>query len=211
VIRDMKDGSGISLPIVYLPLTRRDFERPPADGITIIVRSEVGRNALASVRSVIASIDPNLTLIEVQTHNEYLQRNRYLMWSALCTYGGIGLFGLILSAIGLAGVTAYAVAQRRREIGIRMALGARKAQVRRLVLREGAALIAVGTVLGFLGTIALAKVLSAMTNIFVESFKMGTNDLRLLVGAPLLLAMVACFVPARMAARIEPLKALRQE
>jgi putative ABC transport system permease protein len=136
------------------------------------------------------------------------------MWSALRTYGGIGIFGLILSAIGLAGVTAYAVARRRKEIGIRMALGAGKGQVLRLVLREGTALITVGTILGFLGAFAMSKALSAMTNEFADAFKTGTNDPRLLIGAPLLLAglaMLACYLPARTAAKLDPLIALRQE
>jgi ABC-type antimicrobial peptide transport system permease subunit len=95
-----------------------------------------------------------------------------------------------------------------------MALGARKGQALALVLREGAALVSVGTVLGFLGAMALAKILSAMTNIVVESLKVGTDDPRLLVGAPLLLAalaMLACYLPARRAAKIDPLKALREE
>ena len=224
MVRDLKDGSGIIQRIVYLPLTGRDFARPPAAGITIVlrsdnvrsanVRSDAGTDALSVIRTVFASIDPNLTLLNVQSLSEYLERSRYVMWSALRTYGGIGVFGLVLSAIGLAGVTAYAVAQRRREIGIRMALGAPKGQVLRLVLREGAALITVGTVLGFLGTFAMAKILSAMTNILVEAFKVGTNDPRLLVGAPLLLgalAMLACYVPARTATKVNPLLALRQE
>ncbi len=214
VVRDLKDRSGISQAIVYLPLTRRDFAKPPAGGITILVRSDAGTDALRGVRSVIASIDPSLTLLNVQTLSEYLQRSRYVMWSAVRTFGGIGLFGLVLSAIGLAGVTAYAVAQRRREIGIRMALGARKGQVLRLVLREGATLIAAGTVIGFMGAAAMARALSAMTSELADAFRFGTNDPRLLVGAPLLLAalaMFACYVPARAAAKIDPLKALRQE
>ncbi len=107
------------------------------------------------------------------------------------------MFGLVLSAIGLAGVTAYAVAQRRREIGIRMALGARKGQVLLLVLREGTALVCVGTLLGFLGAFGLAKMLSALTSVFVNALNVGTGDLRLLIGAPLLLAtlaLLACYV-----------------
>jgi predicted permease len=214
MVPDLKDGSGILQSIVYVPLTGRDFERPPAGGITIIVRSGAGSDTLNGIRSEIASIDPNLTLLNVQTLSEFFERSRYVTWSALRTYGGIGLFGLVLSTIGLAGVTGYAVAQRRREIGIRMALGASKRQVLRLVLREGTVLIAVGTALGFLGTFAMAKVLSAMTNILVEAFKIGTNDPRLLVGAPLLLAalaMLACYVPARTAATIDPWSALRRE
>jgi ABC-type antimicrobial peptide transport system permease subunit len=213
VVRDLKDGTGISQRIVYVPLTQRDFVQPPAGGIIIVVRSADGPDSLSGTRSVIASIDPNLSLFDVQTLSEYLELSRSVMRSALRTYGGIGVFGLVLSAIGLAGVTAYAVAQRRKEIGIRMALGARKAQVLRLVLREGTVLITVGTVLGFLGAVAMAKILSAVTSEFADAFKIGTNDPRLLVGAPLLLtalAMLACYLPARTAAKIDPLKALRE-
>ncbi len=213
VVRDIKDGSGARLPIVYMPLSRHDFAHPPAGGITVIARSDAGQDALSGIRNVIASIDPNLSLFDVQTLSEYLQFSRYLMWSALRTYGGIGLFGLILSAIGLAGVTGYAVAQRRREIGIRMALGARKGQVLCLVLREGTALIALGTILGFLGSFALSRMLSSVSSQFADTFQIGTNDPRLLFGAPLLLAtlaLLACYVPARTAAKIDPLKALRE-
>jgi ABC-type antimicrobial peptide transport system permease subunit len=214
VVRDVSNGSGINQPIAYLPLASRDFARPPAGGITILVRAAAGADAMGAVRRAIGSIDPNLTLFGAETLSESLERSRYVLWSALRTYGGIGVFGLILSALGLAGVTAYAVARRGKEIGIRMALGASRGQVLRLVLREGAALIAVGLALGFAGALALVKALSAMANLLVEAFRMGTGDLRLLVGAPLLLAalaLVACYVPARRAVKIDPLKALRQE
>jgi ABC-type antimicrobial peptide transport system permease subunit len=145
--------------------------------------------------------------------NDYLELKRSADRFAVNSYGGIGVFGLILAAIGLAGVTAYAVAQRRKEIGIRMALGARKEQVLVLVLREGAALVLVGTLLGFLGAFGLTKMLASLTNVFVDALKVGTNDLRLLIGAPLLLAglaLLACYLPARRAAKIDPLKALRE-
>jgi len=178
-----------------------------------MVRSDAGRDALSEIRRAIASLDPNLTLFNVQTLSDYLERSRSAERFAVNTYAGIGLFSLVLSAVGLAGVTAYAVAQRRKEIAIRMALGARKGQVLLLVLREGAALVSAGTVLGLAGALCLAKMLSALTSVFVEALKVGTNDLRLLAGLPLLLAglaLFACYVPARRAAGIDPLKALRQ-
>ncbi|HXZ80690.1 MAG TPA: FtsX-like permease family protein, partial [Terriglobales bacterium] len=214
VVRDLQNGLEISRAVVYLPLTRRSFARPPANGIAVLVRSEATPDALSGIRREIALIDPNLNIFNERTLSTYLELNRASERYSVNTYGGIGVFGLVLAAIGLAGVTAFAVAQRRKEIGIRMALGARKGQVLLLVLREGTALVSVGTVLGFLGAFVLARVLSALTNVFVESLRIGTGDPRLLVGAPLLLAalaMLACYVPARKAARIDPLRALRQE
>ena len=214
VVPNMKDAGGMTQGIAYLPLTRHDFAQPPSGGIVIVARGHSAEDAIGGVRSVVASMDPNLTLFNVQTLSEYLELIRAAMRSALRTFGGIGLFGLILSTVGLAGVTGYAVAQRRKEIGIRMALGARKTQVLSLVLREGATLIAVGTVIGFLGAVALAKAMSALASEFSDAFSLGTNDPRLLLGAPLLLAalaMLACYLPARRAVKIDPLKALRQD
>jgi predicted permease len=214
VVRDLKNGLGVSRPVMYVPLTQRDFARPPAGGMTIMARSDAGVDALSRIRREIAAIDPNLNIFEARTLNEYFQLTRSVERFAVSAYGGIGVFGLLLSAIGLAGVTAYAVAQRRKEIGIRMALGATKGRVLALVLREGTALVGTGTLLGFLGAYVLARMLSAVTDIFSESLMIGTNDPRLLLGAPLLLAtlaMLACYVPARRAAKIDPLRAVREE
>jgi ABC-type antimicrobial peptide transport system permease subunit len=214
VVRDFRDVQGFSQSIIYLPLTSRDFARPAASGMTILVRSDAGTDALSAIRNEISLIDPNLNIFNMQTLNSYLDRSRAALRFSVQTYGGIGVFGLLLAAIGLAGVTAYAVAQRRKEIAIRTALGASKAQVLGLVLREGAALVGVGTVIGFLGAIGLAKIVSSLANMFVDALRVGTDDLRLLIGAPLLLAavaMLACYVPARRAVKIDPLKALRQE
>jgi ABC-type antimicrobial peptide transport system permease subunit len=214
VVPSFKDATGITQPTAYLPLTEHDFAQPPAGGITIIARSHSAADALLAVKGVIASMDPTLTVFNVETLGEFLESSRAAMRTALRTFGGIGLFGLILSAIGLAGVTGYAVAQRRKEIGIRMALGARKNQVLGLVLREGLGLIVCGTVIGFLGAVAVARMVSAIAKEFADAFQIGTNDPRLLLGAPLLLAgiaLLACYIPARRATEIDPLKALRQD
>ena len=214
VVRSLKNGIEINQSVIYLPLTQDDFARPPGGGMIIMVRSDAGVDALSSIRNEIAFIDPNLNVFDVQTLSAYLDRSRSATRFAIQTYGGIGVFGLVLAAIGLAGITAYGVAQRRKEIAIRTALGASPAQVLRLVLREGAALVGVGTVLGFLGAMAIAKILSSLTSIFVQVLSVGTGDPRLLIGAPSLLtavAMLACYAPARRSARIDPRKALREE
>jgi ABC-type antimicrobial peptide transport system permease subunit len=209
----VRRGVGGDQAVVYLPLTARSLVLPPPDGITVMVLTD-GGDALGAVRRLLLSSDPSLALFNVRTLSDHLDRRRASERLALGTYGGIGLFGLVLAAVGLAGVTAYAVAQRRKEIGIRMALGARRGQVLLLVLREGSALIGVGTVLGFAGAFAVARALSALTSVFVDSLNVGTTDPRLLLGAPLLLgglALVACCVPARKATSVDPLRALRQE
>ena len=214
VVRDLKDVEGFSQSIMYLPLTSRDFARPPAGGMTILLRSNPGTDTLSAIRNEIASVDPTLNIFKMETLGAYLDRSRSALRFSVQTYGGIGVFGLLLAAIGLAGVTGYAVAQRRKEIAIRTALGASRAQVLGLVLREGTALVGVGTVLGFFGAIGLARVVSALANMLVDALSVGTNDPRLLIGAPLLLAavaMLACYLPARRAVRIDPLQALRQE
>ncbi|MGA9672389.1 MAG: FtsX-like permease family protein [Terracidiphilus sp.] len=204
----------LASPVAYVALSGDDFARPPAAGITILARTRAGVDGAAAVRDVVSGLDPKLVPFHVETLSDQLAMSRRGIRSAMWTYGGIGGFGLILSAIGLAGVTAYSVALRKREIGIRMALGANKGQVLRLVLREGIALIAVGTVLGFLGAVLLSKALEAVTSVLADALAMGTNDPRLLVGAPALLAalaLIACYLPARAAVRIDPLKALRTE
>jgi ABC-type antimicrobial peptide transport system permease subunit len=214
VVPEIRDGSGIKWSLVYLPITARNFARPPADGISIMVRSDSGSDTLAAIRREVAGMDPALNFFNVRTLKGYLDESRAYERFSVDTYGGMGVFGLVLAAIGLAGVTAYAVAQRRKEIGIRIALGARKFQVLGLLLREGTVLVSLGSILGFLGALILAKALSAMTNIFVDALNVGTNDARLLLGAPLLLAglaMFACYIPARRAMKIDPLNALRRE
>ena len=131
--------------------------------------------------------------------------------SASWTYGLIGVFGLILASVGLAGVTAYSVTQRSHEIGIRMALGAQKRDVLGLVMKEGVALVTIGTITG----LALAWAgIRALSGLFFSVASVRSYDPVLLAGAPLLLAAVAlaaCYVPARRAMGIDPVVALREE
>ncbi len=203
----------LRVPTVYLPLTRDDFAHPPSDGIIVMVRAPQGAATMEGVRREIASLDPNLVIFNVRTLADQVDEINALSRLDTTLYGAVGGFGLILAAIGLAGVTAYSVARRRKEIGIRMALGARRGQVLRLVMREGGTMVLAGSVLGLLGAFAAFRAL-ASSNIFGPSVSANGHDPRLIVGAPLLLAglaMLACYVPARRSVKIDPLIALREE
>jgi ABC-type antimicrobial peptide transport system permease subunit len=160
------------------------------------------------------AIDDRLTPFIARRMPEQIERMMFPVRAALWTYGFIGVFGLILASVGLAGATAYSVTQRSREIGIRVALGARRADVLGLVMKEGAVLVAVGSFLGFAGAWTGMRLLSAIMSQIARTAGTSASDPALLVGAPLLLAglaLAACYVPARRSLRIDPVAALRQE
>jgi ABC-type antimicrobial peptide transport system permease subunit len=124
------------------------------------------------------------------------------------------MFALILACIGLAGVTAQALVQRRKEIGIRMALGAERRQVLRLVMKDGAAMALAGSVLGLAATMGVTRVLASRSAGFAQTLATSGGDPVRILGAPLLLisvAAIACYLPARRSATIDPLAALREE
>jgi hypothetical protein len=216
VTRDARSGYLPPTPVatVFLPLTAEWFVRSRAPRATVLLRGTPGAATLAAVREEMASLYPNLTIFNIQSMRENLDKlNAFVEWSS-SIYVVLGLFSLLLACIGLGGVTAYAVAQRRKEIGIRMALGAPGGQVRRLVLREGIALIGVGTLLGIVGAAAIARGAASVTAKLASIFQTPASDPRLVVGAPLLLAglaLLACYIPARRATRIDPVSALREE
>ena len=203
-----------AVPVVYLPLTKNDFAHPPANGMIVMVRSDRGPDAMEGVRRELASIDSNVAVFNVHTLAAQVADTFAYLRISEFVYGGIGVFGLILAAIGLAGVTAYSVARRRKEIGIRMALGARRRQVLSLVLREGGSLVIAGMAIGLLAAFALSRALAAFSSLFGPAFQASAHDPRLIFGAPALLAalaLLACYIPARRSAKIDPLIALREE
>jgi predicted permease len=216
VTHDVRTGwlPPVPFPTVFLPLTAGGMARSRTPRATVLVRVAGGTASLAAVRDEMASLHPDLTIFNVQTMRGNLDRiNAFAEWST-AVYFVLGLFSLLLALIGLGGVTAYAVAQRRKEIGIRMALGARGRQVQGLVLREGTALVVVGSVCGLAGALALARAFAHFSEMLAKGFAQPPVDHWLLAGAPLLLAalaMLACYFPARRATRIDPVAALREE
>jgi predicted permease len=214
--RDMRAGFLKPNPVVtvYLPLTGEWLGKNTAQRVTVLVRGTAGRDTLAAVRERMESLHPDLTVFNARTMQEDLDRmNSFVEWQSTI-FVILGFFALLLASIGLGGVTAYAVVRRRKEIGIRMALGARSHQVQGLVLREGTALVAAGSVLGVSGAFALLRVSSAYSDVLARTFGERDNNPFLLVGAPLVLAglaMLACYLPARRATAIDPVSALREE
>jgi hypothetical protein len=201
-------------PVVYFPLRQADYATPPAQGITLMVRGAAGANGIEAVRREIEAIEANVKPFNVRTMDDQTDRFMAPLRSASWTYRTIGIFGLVLSAVGLAGMTAYSVAQRTREIGIRMALGARRGNVLGLLMREGLLLIVVGTAVGMAGAWMGSRALAFM-NASVSKVTTGSaSDPLVLFGAPLLLAclaLLACYVPALQSMRIDPVIALREE
>ena len=214
--RDVQSGFLYTqtVPTVFLPLTAAAFRGNPAQRATILARSASGRDALTAMRAELASLHPDLTVFNVHTMREDLNRmNAYVAWNC-ATYSIIGLFALLLASIGLGGVTAYAVVRRRKEIGIRMALGAGGLRVQGLVMREGVVLVAAGSALGFSGGFALWRAASAWSDVLSRAFPKGAGDPLVFFGVPLALAglaVLACYLPARRATEIDPVTALREE
>jgi putative ABC transport system permease protein len=186
---------------VYVPLAQRDFSR-----LTLVVRSEPGKTLDRELRALVASLDRSLPVIRTQSLEDHARLGLLPQRLAASVSLSLGLVGLALAAVGIYGVTAYGVAQRTREIGVRVALGARGADVVGLVLRQGLGLAGLGVGIGLAVAAALGRVLESLL------FGLSWLDPVALIGAAALLLAVAfgaCLLPARRAARLDPLEALR--
>ncbi|HJP93204.1 MAG TPA: ABC transporter permease [Pyrinomonadaceae bacterium] len=209
IVGIVKDGKYFNIaedprPFVWTPISQ-DYS---AQGI-LIVRSKGNPDSLfASVRGEVQALDPNLPLFDVKTLNEHMKLALFPAKVAATVLGVFGLVALMLSAIGVYGITSYAVAQRTHEIGVRLALGAQLSDVLRLVLRHGLKLTIIGAVIGLLGAYVATR---AITSVL---YGVSATDPLTFGGVSLLLvgvALVACYVPARRATKVEPLIALRNE
>jgi ABC-type antimicrobial peptide transport system permease subunit len=201
-------------PVAYRPVSRRMFAEPSNTGVVLLARANAGVDAAALIRREAETLDASVTAFGVSAVTDEIDTARFLATFATLMYGGMGAFGLILAAVGLGGVTSHAVARRRREIGIRVALGAQRSSVLWLVLRESSLIIAAGTVVGLIFAVLLTRALSALLDTLAETTQTTMTDPVILVGGPALLAalaLIACYLPARDSIRIEPTVALRTE
>jgi len=191
---------------VYLPYRQTQPRR-----MVMLARSSGEASALTGpLREVVHGLDQNLPIFNVRTMADLYRMRAVSVFNVLVTIvAGMGAMGLGLAIVGLYGLVAYAASRRTREIAIRMAIGAERATVVRLVLRQGVALALVGLAIGLVASVAAGRLMAA-------SFPTGDNPRDLmaqLLVIPIVLAvtLVAAYVPAFQASRINPIEALRQE
>jgi putative ABC transport system permease protein len=175
----------------------------------LVVRtSQDPLSAVAAIRSRIQQLDPNQPLADVKTMDDVLAESLAPQRAPAWLFGGFSAIALFLAAIGIYGVLSYFVVQRSQEIGVRMALGAQRSNVLRLILGQGARLIGIGVTIGIVGGVWAARALTSLL------FGVKSTDLSTFVAVSVLLAglaLVACAVPALRATRVDPLVALRNE
>lgn len=205
VVREVQ-YNGIALPTPSVGAYYRPYAQEPDSGFGLVVRTTRGDGIVPELRSSVAALDPALPLYAIHAMDEYvsdaLLSRRVPMFLALI-FGAVALF---LSAIGIYGVLAYGVAQRHREIGIRLALGSTAGEVFGLVLRDGVKIVGLGLILGFGGLIALRQVLA---RVVYGVTPMDAGVIVTVAGVLALVAFVAMLIPARRAAAVNPAIALQ--
>lgn len=215
VVGDVRDW-GLSRPlteIVYVPVMAEGIFNTPTflmRYVTYVVRSTraASPSFIDEIRQSIWAVDPNLPLINLRTMGDFVDDSLATTSFALVMLGIAGAMALLLGLLGIYGVVSYAVAQRTREVGVRIAMGAQIGEVRRLFLRQGLVLTGVGVVLGLAGAAAVTRSMTALL------FGVSPLDPITYAAVSLVLvvaALLATYLPSRRATRIDPIEALRSE
>jgi putative ABC transport system permease protein len=189
---------------VYLPLQQR-----PVSSLAVVVRT-VGdpQGALPTIREALRSIDSNQPITATMTMQQVIDRSvsgRRMSMLLMSLFAGLAMF---MAAIGLSATISYTVSERTNEIGIRMALGAHKHDILKLIMRQAMLLTIIGIVIGLVGAYALTKLLTSM--LFGVTATEPTAFLLVAAGLGII-ALLACYLPARRATKVEPMIALRYE
>jgi len=215
VVKDLKQGSWTDAPRneIYLPFQQDEIfssgTAGPFTSMTLVVRTSVAPESLGNVfQQTVWSLDRNLPVSNIVSLEQVVADT---LWQQRFNLQLIGLFAvlaLVLAAIGLYGVMSYSVTQRTHEVGLRMALGAGKAEVLRLMVGQGMKLALAGIGLGLLAALGLTRLMTKLL------FGVSPTDPKTFVAISLLLigvALLACWLPARRAAKVDPMIALRSE
>ncbi len=188
----------------YIPEAQK-----PAGGGTLVIRSVSDPATLTSgIRAAVASLDSDVPLYEVRPLEDIINANTASRRLSVVLIGSFAVLALVLAGVGVYGVMAYVVTQRRHEIGIRMALGANQKNILEMMLRQGLRLALIGIAAGLAGALALTHLISSLlfhvSTLDVETFVLGATALGVIV-------LLACYLPARRATRVDPLVALRYD
>jgi predicted permease len=193
------------IPMVYRPLE----QSYRSTQVLFVSTADHPLAALPAIRSRIQALDPQLPIFDVRTLESHIRDGKAKLFGLAAWLVGIfGLIGAVLASVGLYGVTAYAVGQRRHEFGVRMALGARPGRILSLVLKQGAVVAAVGVGLGLLLSALITR---GFANLLVDVSPTDPLTFGVVALLVALVALLACAVPARQAARVDPMAVLRQE
>jgi predicted permease len=181
----------------------------PVNSMSPVIRSHTDpRTLVAPAREILRQLDPDVPMFDVRTMAERMDRSLWPRRTYSWLFAAFATVAMLLAAAGIYGVISFAVSQRTREIGIRIALGARPAQVMRGVLGGGMALVAIGSAIGLIGAQFTARLLKTML------FGVSVRDVAtyvFVVAAVAAVGFLANYVPARRAANVEPMRALRSE
>jgi putative ABC transport system permease protein len=206
IVRDVKHAglARASDPEIYIP-----YPQYPAPSLAVVVRCDVPPRSLAkAAERAVQALDPQLPVARVATLEEVFARSISEPRFYVLLLGSFAGTALFLAALGLFGVMSYSVAQRTRELAVRLALGARKQELRRMLLREALALGGVGLALGLLGALALSRTLETLL------YSVSPSDPATLAATGLLLlltTLLAGYLPALRATRVDPLVALHAD
>jgi len=198
------DGTGAPFGAYYFPMAQA-----PSHGFILVAKSTADPSSIMrELRSEIAGIDPDVAVFDAHSMNERIDLSLSSRKTSMVLANAFGGVALFLASLGIYGVLAYVVAQRTREMGIRVALGSTRGAILGLVLGEGFKLVAIGLVLGILGAVSLQK---AVANEIYGVRPLDPVVLASVIGVLALVALAACAIPARRATRVDPIVALRSE
>jgi putative ABC transport system permease protein len=196
-------------PMIYVPLSQATFGFFGDWGMTLVIRTESNPlDMVSAVRRVALDMDPSLPLYEVGTMEGAISDSVAERRFNMALLAAFALLALALAAIGVYGAISYRTSNRTHEIGIRMALGARRGDVLKMILKEGAVVILIGVFGGLVGAVALTRVMQSLL------YEVSATDPVTFSGLSMILfavAILACYIPARRATRIDPMTALRCE
>jgi predicted permease len=208
VVDDIKEGplDGESQPVFYTP-----FNQDPGSSFFLVARTTQAPEAvLETLETTIRRIDPGIVIFDTATMQDRISQTQsaYLHRSSAWLVGGFAAIALLLGVVGLYGVIAYSVSQRTREIGVRMAMGAQRSSISKLIMKEARRLLVVGILTG--------SICSAVAGQFIRSLLFGTHpwDMSIfaaVVGMLTVSCVLASYIPARRAAALEPMEALRSD